>query len=163
MSFEFFKYPSLAIARNFASQGIPTHVFQFSYNLPGYGGYLRAVHTGDTAIVFRNLTEDVLRMWPGYDGADRSELRRIATEFGSMYGSFIRSGNPGSAWAKFDVENGAIMWLGHAVELKQHLLDKEWDTFSRAGIEAVKVLEKRLSTNSRACLNVRSRAFASAR
>jgi para-nitrobenzyl esterase len=163
MSFEFFKYPSLTIARNFASQGIPTHVFQFSYDLPGYGGYLRAAHTGDTAIVFRNLTEDVLRMWPGYDGADRSELRRIATEFGSMYGSFIRSGNPGSAWAKFDVENGAIMWLGHAVELKQNLLDKEWDTVSHAGIEDVKVLEKRLSTNSRASLKVRSRAFATAR
>jgi para-nitrobenzyl esterase len=160
MSFEFFKYASLAIARNFASQGIPTHVFQFSYDLPGYGGYLRATHTGDTAIVFRNLTEDVLRMWPGYDGSDRSELRRIATEFGSMYGSFIRSGNPGSSWAKFDVDNGAIIWLGHTVELKPHLLDKEWDTFARAGIEDVKVLEKRLSTNSRASLNVRSRAFA---
>ena len=163
MSFEFFKYASLAIARNFASQGIPTHVFQFSYDLPGYGGYLRAVHTGGTAIVFRNLTEDVLRMWPGYDGADRAELRRIATEFGSMYGSFIRSGSPGSAWAKFDVGNGAIMWVGHTVELKRNLLDKEWDNFSRAGIEDVKVLEKRLSTNSRASLNVRSRAFATAR
>jgi para-nitrobenzyl esterase len=88
MSFEFFKYPSLAIARNTASQGIPTHVFQFSYNLPGYGGYLRAVHTGDTAIVFRNLTDDVLRMWPGYDGTDRAELRRIAAQFGAMYGAF---------------------------------------------------------------------------
>ena len=161
MSFEFFKYASLAIARNFASQGIPTHVFQFSYDLPGYGGYLRAAHTGDTAIVFRNLTEDVLRLWPGYDGADRAELRRIATQFGAMYGSFIRSGNPASAWPKFDVENGAVMWLGHSVELKQHLLDKEWDTFTRAGIEDVNVLEKRLSTNSRASLNVRNRAFAS--
>ena len=161
MSFEFFKYASLAIARNFASQEIPTHVFQFSYDLPGYGGYLRAAHTGDTAIVFRNLTDDVLRMWPGYDGTDRAELRRIATQFGTMYGSFIRSGSPGSAWPKFDTENGTIMWLGHTVEPKQHLLlNEEWDSFTRAGIEDVKVLEKRLSTNSRASLNVRSRAFA---
>jgi len=161
LSFEFFKYASLAIARNFASQEIPTHVFQFSYDLPGYGGYLRAAHTGDTAIVFRNLTDDVLRMWPGYDGTDRAELRRIATQFGTMYGSFIRSGNPGSAWPKFDTENGTIMWLGHTVEPKQHLLlNEEWDSFTRAGIEDVKVLEKRLSTNGRASLNVRSRAFA---
>jgi para-nitrobenzyl esterase len=101
-----------------------------------------------------------LRLWPGYDGADRGELRRIATQFGSMYGSFIRSGNPGSTWRTFDAENGAIMWLGHTVELKQHLLDKEWDTFARAGVEDIKGLEKRLSTNSRASLNVRSRAFA---
>jgi para-nitrobenzyl esterase len=163
MSFEFFKYASLAIARNFVSQEIPTHVFQFSYDLPGYGGYLRAAHTGDTAIVFRNLTDDVLRMWPGYDGTDRAELRRIATQFGAMYGSFIRSGSPGSAWPKFDTENGTIMWLGHTVEPKQHLLNEEWDSFTRAGIEDVKVLEKRLSTNSRASLNVRSRAFATAR
>jgi para-nitrobenzyl esterase len=128
---------------------------------PGYGGYLRAAHTGDTAIVFRNLTDDVLRMWPGYDGTDRAELRRIATQFGTMYGSFIRSGSPGSAWPKFDTENGTIMWLGHTVEPKQHLLlNEEWDSFTRAGIEDVKVLEKRLSTNSRASLNVRSRAFA---
>jgi para-nitrobenzyl esterase len=161
LSFEFFKYASLAIARNFASQEIPTHVFQFSYDLPGYGGYLRAAHTGDTAIVFRNLTDDVLRMWPGYDGTDRAELRRIATQFGTMYGSFIRSGSPGSAWPKFDTENGTIMWLGHTVEPKQHLLlNEEWDSFTRAGIEDVKVLEKRLSTNSRASLNVRSRPFA---
>ena len=160
MSFEFFKYASLAIARNFASQGIPTHVFQFSYDLPGYGGYLRAAHTGDTAIVFRNVTDDVLRMWPGYDGTDRTELRRIATQFGAMYGSFIRSGSPGSAWPKFDTENGTIMWLGHTVEPKQHLLNEEWNSFTRAGIENVKILESRLSTNSRASLNVRSRAFA---
>jgi len=160
LSFEFFKYASLAIARNFASQEIPTHVFQFSYDLPGYGGYLRAAHTGDTAIVFRNLTDDVLRMWPGYDGTDRAELRRIATQFGTMYGSFIRSGSPGSAWPKFDTENGTIMWLGRTVEPKQHLLYEEWDSFTRAGIEDVKVLEKRLSTNGRASLNVRSRAFA---
>src|SRR5262249_31721041 len=147
MSFEFFKFPSLAIARNLSSQDIPTHVFQFSYDLPGYGGYLRAAHTGDTAIIFRNLTEEVLHAWPGYDGADRAELGRIATEFGTMYGSFIRSGSPGSAWPKFDVENGTIMWLGHTVEPKQHLLDREWETFVRAGIENVKLLEKRLSHN----------------
>jgi hypothetical protein len=123
-------------------------------------GAIFAAHAGDTAIVFRNLTDDVLRMWPGYDGADRAELRRIATQFGAMYGSFIRSGSPGSVWPKFDTENETIMWLGHTVEPKQHLLNEEWDSFTRAGIEDVKVLEKRLSTNSRASLNVRSRAFA---
>jgi len=159
MSFEFFKFSSLAIARNLSSQGIPTHLFQFSYDLPGYGGSLRAAHTGDTAIVFRNVTDDILRNWPGYDGADRAELRRIAAQFGTMYGSFIRSGNPGSAWPRFDAESGAIMWLGHTVESKQHLLDKEWNTFVRAGIENVELLEKRLSLNCRASLNVRSRAF----
>jgi len=77
-----------------------------------------------------------------------------------MYGSFIRSGNPGSAWPKFNTEDGTIMWLGHKVEPKQHLLDREWDIFIRAGIENVRILEKRLSTNSRASLNVRKRAFA---
>jgi para-nitrobenzyl esterase len=160
MSFEFFKFSSLAIARNFASQGIPTHLFQFSYDLPGYGGYLRATHTGDTAIVFRNLTVDILRKWPGYDGTDRTELKRITTQFGTMYGAFIRSGDPGSAWPKFDITDGSIMWLGHTVEAKQHLLDEEWATFIRAGIEDVQLLEKRLSHNSRASLNVRSRAVA---
>jgi len=44
--------------------------------------------------------------------------------------------------------------------LKQHLLDKESDTFTFAGIEDVKVRAKRPSTNGRAGLNVRRRAFA---
>jgi hypothetical protein len=85
-----------------------------------------------------------LHLWPGYDGVDWAELRRIATQFGSIYGSFIRSGNPSSAWPKFEVENGAIMWLGHTVEVKRHLLGKESDAFIRGGIEDVQVLEKRL-------------------
>jgi len=54
------------------------------------------------------------------------------------------------------------MWLGHTVEPKEHLLDKEWNTFVRADVENVNLLEKRLALNCRASLNVRSRAFAEA-
>ena len=68
MSFEFFKFPSLLIAANLGRQGTPVHVFQFSYDLPGAGGYLRAVHTGDMPLIWRNLDEASLRRWPGYDG-----------------------------------------------------------------------------------------------
>jgi hypothetical protein len=109
---------------------------------------------------FGSFVPRVCRIKSWHCGGRRAELRGIATQFGAMYGSFIRSGSPGSAWPKFDTENGTIMWLGHTVEPKQHLLNEEWDPFTRAGIEDVKVLEKHLSINSRAALNVRSRAFA---
>lgn len=86
----------------------------------------------------------------------RSTMRRTASS-----GLFRRSlASSLAAWREFDIDNGAIMWLGHTVELKQHLLNKEWDTFTCAGIEDGRVLKKCLSTNSRESLNVRSRAFA---
>ena len=102
MSFEFFKFAELAIARNFAAQGILTYVFQFSLDLPGYDGFLRAVHTGDMPIIFRNLTDDVLNKFPGYGGLDRTELRRIAEAFGMRYSNSIRAGEPGPKWPAYN-------------------------------------------------------------
>lgn len=160
MSFEFFKFGELAIARNFAKQGIRTHVFQFSLDLPGYGGILRAVHTGDMPIIFRNLTDDVLQHFPGFDGVDRSELARISAEFGTMYAGFVRDGNPGSKWPTYDLSDTTVLWLGETVCAKPGLLDQEWKAFSRAGVTDIASLQYRLVNNTRRALNKRKRAFA---
>ena len=162
MSFEFFKYGQLSIAHNFALQGIPTYVFQFSLDLPGFGGFLRATHTGDMPIIFRNLTDDVLSHFPGFDGLDRGELRAIATEFGAMYGAFIRSGDPGPRWPRFDERDATVMWLGKNVEARSNLLSAEWDAF-RSGVGDIDALQRRLADNTRKALNLRRRAFATDR
>ena len=159
MSFEFFKFGQLSIARNFARQGIATYVFQFSLDLPGYGGFLRATHTGDMPIIFRNLTDDVLRHLPGFDGLDRAELRSFAARFGAMYGAFIRSGDPGPQWPRFDERDATIMWLGEDVEARPNLLSAEWDVF-HSGVGDIDTLQRRLADNTRKALNLRRRAFA---
>lgn len=147
MSFEFFKGPSLEIASNFAQQGIPVYVFQFSYDLQGFGGYLRAVHTGDMPFIFRNLNESDLEMWPSFDGEDRNELRHVAASFGSLYGRFIREGNPGDAWPAYNENTETVLWFGKTVEAKEGLLSAEAKIFSKHGFSQVDALEKRLSSN----------------
>ena len=157
MSFEFFKFSSLLIADNLVRQGVPVHVFQFSYDLPGVGGYLRAVHTGDMPLIWRNLDEASLRRWPGYDGADPAELERMAAQFGRLYGAFLRDGDPGPDWPAFD-DGHTILWFGTQVEPRPGLLDDEWAIFRAAGLTDVAGLEKLLVANVRSDLNVRRRA-----
>lgn len=153
MSFEFFKLPSLAIAQNLAAQRIPVHVFQFSYDLPGLDGALRAVHTGDIPFLFRNHTERDLAWWPTFDGADRGEVQQISAQMGQLYASFIRSGNPGPSWPQFEATNQNVLWFGQTVKPAPGLLNREWDAFQRLGFGTVASLENALVDNTRAALN----------
>lgn len=118
-----------------------------SFRRGGYGGYLRAVHTGDMPFIFRNLEKDDLKMWPGVDGADRNDLRRVTGEFGSLYGRFIREGNPGGLWPLYTDETQAILWFGEVVEAKEHLLIAEKRIFEVSGFDSVDALEQRLAAN----------------
>lgn len=153
MSFEFFKLPSLAIAQNLAAQRIPFHVFQFSYDLPGLDGALRAVHAGDIPFLFRNHTERDLAWWPTFDGADRGEVQQISAQTGQLYASFIRSGNPGPSWPQFEATNQNVLWFGQTVKPAPGLLNREWDAFQRLGFGTVASLENALVDNTRASLN----------
>jgi len=149
MSFEFFKFSSLGIAMNFSSQGIPVFVFQFSYDLPGWGGDLRAVHTGDMPFLWRNLTDSDLKQWPTFDGADKTDLRRTTDEMGKLYAGFIKNGEPGPAWKNFDESSQSVLWFGKSVETKQRLLTEEWDLFTSHGVKTVADLEEILVENVR--------------
>ena len=87
-------------------------------------------------------------MWPGYDGVDRGELRRIASEFGGMYGDVVRSGDRGAKWPAYDERDGTIMWLVERVEPKRNLLNAEWKAFHAGGIETFAILEAQLVKNT---------------
>ncbi|MFB7629543.1 carboxylesterase/lipase family protein [Streptomyces sp. NPDC056149] len=158
MSFEFFKLSSLAIARNLGAQRIPVHLFQFSYDLPGLDGRLRAVHTGDIPFLFRNHSERDLAWWPAFDGADRAEVREVSARMGELYASFIRSGRPGAGWPRFDAADGNVLWFGRSVEPWPGLLKREWDIFQERGFGTVRSVENALVDNVRAALANRSTA-----
>ena len=163
MSFEYFKLSSLKIAENFASQGIRTHVFQFSYDLPGQGGYVKAYHTGDTPFIWRNYSKDDLARWPAFEGIDSVELDHSARTFGKMYGAFIRTGDPGPAWPAYDQGDRQVLWFGRQVEMRRQLLAGEQRAFEKAGLPDIATLEHRLADNTRASFNVPARAEASVR
>ncbi|MEU5269859.1 carboxylesterase family protein [Streptomyces hygroscopicus] len=152
MSFEFFKLPSLAIAQNLSAQRIPVHVFQFSYDLPGLGGRLRAVHTGDIPFLFRNHGERDLAWWPAFDGASREEVRRVSARMGELYASFIRTGDPGPGWPRFDAEGWSVLDFGRLIEPKPGLLKPEWDIFRQHGFGSVRSMENVLVGNVREAL-----------
>ena len=86
-------------------------------------------------------------MWPAFDGEDRDELRRVTTEFGSMYGRFIRDGSPGGSWPAFDEQKQSVLWFGKEVEPRERLLLGERNIFASHGFGSVDALEQRLASN----------------
>jgi para-nitrobenzyl esterase len=154
MSFEFFKLSSLAIAQNLADQGAPAWVFQFSWDLPGLDGELRAVHTGDMPFLWSNYGEQELARWPIFDGIDRAHLGRIARTFGEFYGNFIRAGDPGPAWPPFSRNDHEILWLGKTGETRRGSLDDELSVFASTRAATVDALEAILTANVRSALRV---------
>lgn len=152
MSFAFFKYSSLSIARNLSAQGIPVYVFEFAYDLPGLNGELRAVHTGDIPFLFQNYTRSELAMWPAFEGADVQEISRVADEMGRFYADFIAHGNPGGNWKPFDTDEGNILWFGKEVKPVPGLLQSEWKIFTDAGIKGVRSIENTLVMNVKQAL-----------
>lgn len=149
MSMEFFKFPSLSIANNFASQGVPTYIFQFSFDLPGLGGSMRALHTGDIPFIFRNHTGRDLDMWPPFEGVDSGAVAQTAEAFSKLYGSFVRHGDPGRGWPPFNHETQEVLWVGKSIKPKEHLLSKELRCFEREGVGDLPILQARLVRNVR--------------
>jgi para-nitrobenzyl esterase len=152
MSMEFFKFSSLLIAANFAAQDVPAYVFQFAYDLPGWGGELRAVHTGDMPFLWRNYTPEDLQAWPSFDGVDVSDIKRVSDEMGRHYASFIRTGKPGSEWKSFDAHDEVVLSFGPEVVPINNLLTEEFAAFKAAGIADVRSLEDRLVKSLRVAL-----------
>ncbi|MGW4399066.1 carboxylesterase/lipase family protein [Amycolatopsis nivea] len=149
MSFEFFAMSSLAIAANLARAGIPVWVFQFSWDLPGLRGELRAVHTGDTPFLFRNYSEADLACWPAFEGIDRARLGRISREMGEHYRRFIHHGEPGEDWARFDESTGNVLWFGEDIRMCPGLLRRQQAAVAAAGIDSVEALDRILVANLR--------------
>ena len=82
-----------------------------------------------------------------------------AAEFGALYGSFLRTGDPGSRWPRFDAESETVLWFGKTVEAEPHLLTPEREILIKAGITDVATLEQKLAHNTRSALNVPHRAY----
>jgi para-nitrobenzyl esterase len=153
MSFEFFKMSVLEIAQNLARQQSPAWVFQFAWELPGLGGALRAVHTGDMPFIWSNCTAQDLARWPIFDGIDRARLAGAARAFSDLYGRFVRTGDPGPAWRPFDTESRNILWLGETLDNRRRSLDSELEVFHSTGVPTIAALEDALTASLRASLS----------
>lgn len=162
MSFEYFKLPSLAVARNLAAQGIRVNVFQFSYDLPGLEGRLAATHTGDMPFLFRNFSERDLASWPFFEGVGEEEVRkhhdrivRISEQVGDLYASFLHRGDPGPSWPSYDATDRNVLWFGESVHAEPGLLEPEWKIYEEQGLGDVRSLENALVGNVRQDLSIR--------
>jgi para-nitrobenzyl esterase len=153
LSFQFFKMSSLEIAQNLARQSSPVWVFQFAWDLPGLGGDLRAVHTGDMPFLWSNYTHRDLASWPIFQGIDRARLAQVARSFSNLYGSFVRTGDPGPSWKRFGAEDHNILWLAETLDSRSRSLDGELEVFHSTGLPSIDALEDALTANVRAALN----------
>ncbi|MCU1682022.1 MAG: putative Phenmedipham hydrolase [Amycolatopsis sp.] len=150
MSMEFFKFSALAIADRLDAAGTTTYVFEFAYELPGLGGDLRAVHTGDIPFLFGNQTDEDLARWPAFDGIDRAELDRVSRAMRDLYGAFIRTGEPGRTWPRYRRDQQAVLWFGREIAARPGLLSAERGVFEDGGVLDVAQLEDVLVRNLRA-------------
>lgn len=148
MSFEFFKYPTLAIARTLAAQNVAAYVFEFAYEMPAFGGALHAVHTGDMPFIWRTCAGVDLERWPSLENADAEEVASVAQEFGRFYGAFIRDGNPGPRWERF-ADTQSILWFGTRMQSREALLAEEQRIFEQTGeVGSLDELQARLTANA---------------
>lgn len=124
-------------------------MFEFAYEMPGLGGALLALHTGDMPFIWRTYNEPDLPGWPTLAGADFNAVAAISQDFGGLYASFIRTGNPGPRWKPFG-EQQNVFWFGESVQTRENLLTAERAVFEHVGgIESVQSLEQLLVRNVR--------------
>lgn len=143
LSFVHFKLSSLEIARTLALQGNEVYVFQYSYDHPGFDGYLRSLHTGTLPFVWR-AGEAQGPAFRSMDGACPAEVQYLATEFGALYAQYIRDGHPGGPWERFDPEAEPVLWFGLPLESRRRLARAELDAFAAAGVTGIRQLEQRM-------------------
>jgi para-nitrobenzyl esterase len=71
---------------------------------------------------------------------------------GELYASFIRGGDPGAGWPRFDAGDWNVLWFGQQVETRPGLLRPEWETFAGRGFGTVRSVEDALTGNVRKAL-----------
>lgn len=140
-----FQFPTMAVARNMAEHGTPVYFFQFSYDSPGLDGTLRALHTGDMLFQWGNCSQGEINSWVAWRGLKPEDVEPTANVIGELYAKFIRYGNPGPRWTRFDGEENAVLWFGKEVETRQDIFTGKWEIFNDVGIYDVQGLGERLT------------------
>lgn len=132
------------------SRRVPSWMFQFSWDLPGMGGMLRAVHTGDIPFLWGNYTPDDIAVLPPFKGIDVGRVAVVSAAMRSMYAQFMRSGDPGADWLPFDRDGWNVLWFGEQLEVRPGLLRDEWDLMTRTKVGDISTLADILTANGAA-------------
>ena len=145
MGMVMFQYATLDIAHSMAKHGVPVYLFQFSYDSPGVGGSLRALHTGDMLFQWGNHSQNEIDTWPAWRGLAPDDVKYQSQEFRQLYGNFIRHGNPGAKWKWFDNTENAALWFGKHLESRDNIFQRKEEIFRENRILSQNDLEARLS------------------
>lgn len=86
-----------------AEQGAPTWVYQLDYPSRSDGGRYGAYHTLDIPLVFGNTGAE------GSDTGDDAPARDVSTVMSETLLRFAKSGDPGGAWPRYDLNRRATM------------------------------------------------------
>ncbi len=157
MTFVHVKWGMLAVALNLSRQ-VPSWVFQFSWDLPGMGGLMRATHTGDIPFLWGTYTPEDIAALPPFQGIDLGRVSVISAAIRAMYVEFMRTGNPGADWQAFDRDGWNILWFGEQLEMRPGLLRDEWDLMTGTKVHDISTLADILTANGAAA---RQQAFRS--
>jgi para-nitrobenzyl esterase len=103
--------------------------------------------------LWSTYTDRDLANWPIFQGIDRARLAQVARSFSNLYGSFVRTGDPGPPWKRFGTEDHDILWLAETLGTRSRSLDGELEVFHTAGLPNIDALEDALTANLRAALN----------
>jgi para-nitrobenzyl esterase len=77
----------------------------------------------------------------------------VARTFSNLYGSFVRTGDPGPSWKRFGAEEHNILWLAETLDTRSRSLDGEVEVFHSAGLPSIDAVEDALTANVRAALD----------
>lgn len=94
--------------------GAPVWMYIFAWQSPVLDGALRATHCMEIPFVFNNA--DVHASMTG----GTPEAMALADAMSTAWINFARTGNPGTEWPAYTVEDGATIWWDNDTEIKHN-------------------------------------------
>jgi para-nitrobenzyl esterase len=104
----FFRVPALRLAEAHAGHGGSSHVYEFAWRSPQFGGRLGACHYLDVGFVFDRLAPERALVGTG-------PPQRLADAMHAAWVAFARSGDPG--WPRYEADRRATMRFADTCEV----------------------------------------------
>ncbi|GAA0666578.1 carboxylesterase family protein [Kitasatospora atroaurantiaca] len=113
-----FRMPTTWLARAHAEAGGRTHLYEFAWESPAWGGVLGSVHTLDLPVTFGNPDSPLASFTLGRSAPD--DFFTLSKRLRTSWISFAKSGDPG--WPRFTADSPvARIWDVEPSEVKDPL------------------------------------------
>ncbi|MGW1953177.1 carboxylesterase/lipase family protein [Streptomyces sp. NPDC001920] len=124
-----FNRPSLHLAEAQTAGGGRAHVYELTWQAPGYGGVLGACHGLDVPLLFGTYEADLGRLLFAGTGVP-PEAEALGARFRASWTAFARSGDPG--WPAYDSESRLTQVLDGVPEVRpypEEVSRRLWDGY----------------------------------